>query len=120
MLASRGRDIRGHVAAAAAAVSLQRPVDSVLALAAGLRGTRDLLARLATANDAAFLLRMKAGQFERALSAGLALDLLGMAVPPGAEIGVAPESGAVVPGQRLSVDLSLAGSGLAQLSDVEL
>ena len=120
VLASRGRDIGAHVAAAAAAFSLQRPVDSVPALAAGLRGTRNLLARLAPEHDAAFLLRMKAGQFERALSAALALDLLGMAVPPGAEIGVAAELGAVVPGQRLAVDLSLAGSSLARLSDVEL
>ncbi len=120
VLASQGREIGAHVAAAAAAFSLQQPADSVPALAAGLRGTRNLLARFPPADHVAFLLRTKARQFERALGAALALDLRGVAVPPGVESGVATELGAVVPGQRLAVDLSLAGSSLAQLSDVEL
>ena len=120
LLTARGRTIGGQVEAAAAAFTLQQPANSVPALAAGLRATRELLAELATGNDAAFLLRTKERQFEHALSAALGLDLFAVAVPPQTEFSTPAELTAVVPGQTVAIDLSLTGSNLARVSDVEL
>ena len=120
VLSSRGRAIGALVEEAVDAFTLQQPADSVPALAAGLRATREVLDRLAPDDEAAFLLRHKERQFERALTTALGLELQAVVVPIAAEVGAASESPPVVPGQRLAIELRLAGPRTARVTDIEL
>ena len=119
-LIAQGRTVGAQVEAAVAAFTMQQPTDSVPALAAGLRTTRALLTNLAPEADAAFLLRTKVQQFEQALRAALGLNLVALAVPPHTASGTPTTLAAVVPGQTIAIDLTLEGSNLAYLSDVDL
>jgi LmbE family N-acetylglucosaminyl deacetylase len=119
-LKSYGRSIGAHVEAAVAAFSMQRPQDSIPALTAGLRETRELLAELEPGDEASFLLLIKDRQFEHALSTALGLELFAVAVPTQTEPGTPTELPVVVPGQKVAIDLSLTSPRTARISEVDL
>ena len=119
-LKSHGRSIGTHVEAAVDAFSMARPQDSVPALTAGLRETRELLAELEPEDEASFLLQIKERQFERALHNALGLELFAVAVPTQMEPGTPTELPVVVPGQRVAIDVSLTKPTTARITEVNL
>ena len=99
---------------------MARPQDSVPALTAGLRETRELLAELEPEDEASFLLQIKERQFERALHNALGLELFAVAVPTQMEPGTPTELPVVVPGQRVAIDVSLTKPTTARITEVNL
>ncbi|MGH9418741.1 MAG: PIG-L family deacetylase, partial [Thermoanaerobaculia bacterium] len=97
-----------EVRAAIEAFSMQHPSAVVPALARGLRATVTAIARLSDEPDAVFILKVKEQQFQDAINAALGIDFQAIASVPGP----------LVPGQRVSVDLSLTNHGLVSIDDL--
>ena len=98
-----------EVRAAIEAFSMQHPSAAVPALARGLRATVTAIARLSDEPDAVFILKVKEQQFQDAINAALGIDFQAIASVPGP----------LVPGQRVSVDVSLTNHGPVSIDDLE-
>jgi LmbE family N-acetylglucosaminyl deacetylase len=117
--------IQREVDAAVQAFKLEDPSASVPALARGLSTTRTAALSFASDPDAAYMLRLKAQQFEDAINTALGIDFTAIAQPagtaeptgPGATFAPPPTMGAVVPGQTIDVVARFVNQGAA---DVEL
>lgn len=97
-----------EVRAATAAFSMQNPSVSVAPLARGLAATRKAIARFTTEPDAAFILQVKEQQFMDAINTALGIDFQAVAAVPGP----------IVPGQRVTVDVSLTNRGSVEISEI--
>lgn len=120
--------VEREVAAAVAAFSVADTSACVPALARGLKATRDALALAADEPDAAFLLKVKERQFQRAIATALGLDFAADARPAGAEepsgpfaaFAPPPTMAAPVPGQRFEIRAQLTNRGGVQIVPTEI
>jgi hypothetical protein len=94
--------------AAIAAFSMQNPSASVPPLARGLAATRRAINALRSEPDATFILQIKEQQFMDAINTALGVDLQ----------AIAAVSGPIVPGQRVTVDVSLTNHGSVEIAEI--
>jgi LmbE family N-acetylglucosaminyl deacetylase len=117
-----------EVKAVVEAFSFTDPSACVLALARGLKATREAMEALRSEPDAVFVLKTKEEQFQDAINAALAVEAVGLAQPSGvaeptgpfALFAPPPVMGPVVPGQTFDVRLSLSNRGKVAIRPVKL
>jgi len=102
--------IEGHVQDAVRAFSMADPSASVPALARGLQATRTAIAKLGDHRDAVDVLRIKEQQFQDAINTALGVELRAIADVPGP----------LVPGQRITVDVTLTNHGTTGLDNAQV
>ncbi|HXI31414.1 MAG TPA: PIG-L family deacetylase, partial [Vicinamibacterales bacterium] len=112
---------------AVAASTLRNPSAAAPALARGLEATRAALRLLNPASDAAFVLRIKAQQFQEAINAALGVEIVARAQPVGeAPSGAAaafappPTMTAPVPGETFTIVADVANRSAATIVPSEI
>src|SRR5262249_22835240 len=121
------RAIDDAVKQAAAAFTLQHPSASVPALARGLEATRAALGVLDRSLDAAFVLRIKAQQFQDAINTALGVEVVARAqrlapavTGPAAAFAPPPTMTAPVPGETFEIVADVANRGDATIEPAEV
>ncbi len=110
--AVRLSEIQGAVDEALAEFDIEEPARVVAALVRGLNATRELLQEPALNPDVAFVMHVKARQFEDAIQTALGLHMHAVAMPADAHASnnpwlPLPTMGSVVPGQSFKVGVEI-------------